>query len=183
MRRRFFVLVLLLVTTAGTRALAGSDPLSRARQLHKVAHDHLDDSSLEVRIRSTRQLEEAIELDPQGKAGNHWWLLGYLRELGGYDQLARSCYRNAQVQAPGDDDVWLGLGRVYKREFLRTLDTDALKRAVAVLDSATRCYPPSSEPWLALCPLLYELPDLPRASIAATRWSARSRYSASPVLR
>jgi tetratricopeptide (TPR) repeat protein len=168
-RRRLLVLLLVLTASAGARAFAASDPLERARLLHKVVRDNLDDPSLETRIRATQQVQEAIDLDPLGKAGNHWWLLGYLRELGAYDQVARSCYRKAQAQAPGDREVWLGLGRVYKREFLRTLDTDALKRAIAVLDTATRCYPPSSEPWLALCPLLYEAQDLPRAAIAANK--------------
>ena len=38
-----------------------------------------------------------------------------------------------------------------------------------MLDTATRCLPPSSEPWLALVPLLYEQKDLLRASYAAER--------------
>ncbi len=169
MRSRLLVLLLVLASSFPARACAGSDPLARARLLHRAVQDKLDDADLETRIRSIWQLEEAIELDPQGRAGNHWFLLGYLRELGRYDAEARSCYRNALIQAPRDRETWLALGRVYKREFLRRLDRESLAHAVAVLDTAATCPPLSSLPWLALAPLLYEQGNLPRAAFAAER--------------
>jgi GWxTD domain-containing protein len=163
--------LLLVVMTSWVRvpAFAGSDPLARARLLHRAVQEKLDDADLETRLRSLSQLREAIDLDPQGLAGNHWFLMGYLRELGRYDAEARSCYRNAQAQAPRDRETWLALGRVYSREFLRRLDRESLARAVAVLDTATTCPPLSSVPWLALVPLLYEQGNMPRAAFAAER--------------
>ena len=169
LRSRLVVLLLVLTSWSCVGASAASDPLATARLLHRVVQEKLDDPDLETRIRAIWQLREAIDLDPQGGAGNHWFLMGYLRELGRFDAEARSCYRNAQVQAPGDREIWLALGRVYKREYLRRLDKGSLARAVAVLDTATTCPPLSSLPWLALVPLLYEQQDLPRAAFAAER--------------
>ena len=169
MRLRLLILLLTLMPAFHARAFAGSDPIARARLLHRVVQDKLDSADLETRLHSIWQLREAIDLDPLGLAGNHWFLLGYLKELGRYDAEARSCYRNAQLQAPRDRDVWYALGRVYTREFLRRLDRESLARAVGVLDTATTCPPLTSVPWLALVPLLYEQNDLGRAAYAAER--------------
>lgn len=170
MRVRLGTLVLIsLLLVAPSRAIGREDPVTRARTMHRAVFEHLDDPSLERRTEAVLRLEEAIDLDPDGRGGNHWWLLGYVKELGSRDAEAVRCYRRALKQSPNDLAIWLGLGRTYKRQFLRTLDPDALGRAIAVLDTATRCFPPSTEPWVALVPLLYEKPDLARASAAAER--------------
>jgi tetratricopeptide (TPR) repeat protein len=151
------------------RSEARTDSLATARMLHRAVSEHLDDASLEGRIRAVSQLQEAIALDPRAAAGNHWQLLGYVRELGGFDAMAIDGYRRSLAAKPNDRETWLGLGRAHKRQFLRTLDGDALRQAVAALDTATRCFPPSTQPWLALVPLLYEQHDLARAAQAAER--------------
>ncbi len=171
LRRRLLPLAALLLAFAAARAGAApaSDPLERARLLHRFAAELLDDPAIESRQRCLRDLEDAIALDPEGRAGNHWLLMARLRESGGLDREARRCFRNACVQRPDDPETWLGLARTYRRDWLRTLDGDALRRSVAVLDTASRVRPGSSAVWLALCPLLYELHDLPRAAEAAER--------------
>lgn len=169
MKLRLLLVLSLALLSLPARSAARTDALSQARLLHRAAQDNLGDAALETRARAVIQLEEAIRLDPLGRTGNHWRLLGYIRELGAYDEMARGCYYKALAQSPGDRDALLGLGRIARRQFLRTLDKEALQRGIAELDSATRCYPPSSEPWLALVPLLYEWPDLARASIAAEK--------------
>lgn len=122
---------------------------------------------LEPRTLTRRQLREAIELDPQGRAGNPWELLGRVREMGGFDSEAADSYRNALAREPGLREAFLALGLIERRRYLLVIDHEALRRAIADVDSATRCFPPSSEPWLSLVPLLYELPDRARARLAA----------------
>lgn len=158
-----------LALAAPREAGSRGDPIASARLLHRAAQDNIADPSLAARAQAIEQLEEAIRLDPDGEAGNHWQLLGYLRELGAFDQEAAGWYRKAIAHAPGDIRTWLGLGRVHKRQFLHALDREALAAAIADYDTATRCMPPSSEPWLALVPLYYELPDMARARAAADR--------------
>lgn len=170
MRRRLFVLVVSsLLAVVPSIADGRDDPITRARTMHRAVLDHLDDATLERRTEAVLRLQEAIDLDPDGRGGNHWWLLGYVKELGSRDAEAVDCYRHALRQTPKDIAIWLGLGRTYKRQFLRTLDAEVLDHAIAVFDTATRCFPPSSEPWVALVPLCYEKPDLARASLAAEK--------------
>lgn len=169
--RGLFVLLAFVVAFAfaPARADAAADPLERARLLHRFAAELVEDPAIESRQRCLRDLEQAIELDPDGRAGNHWLLMGRLREGGRRDREARQCYRNACAQAPRDPETWLGLARVLRREWLRTLDGPALRAAAAVLDTAAQVRPASSAVWIALCPLRYELKDMAGAAEAAER--------------
>ncbi len=153
----------------GVAPVTAQDPLERARLLHRFAAERLDDPTVEARQRCVRDLQDAIALDPAGRAGNHWLLLGRVRELARMNREAGVCYRTACVQRRDDPESWLALAGVYRRDWLRTLDRDALRAAVGVLDTAALVRPKSSTVWTALCPLLYELPDMPRAADAAER--------------
>lgn len=171
MNRRLVLLLFALACTtcAAPPAAARPDPLGRARLLHRSAEESLDDVSAERRARAVEQVEEAIRLDPDGVAGDHWRLLGWIHELCSRDRMAGDAYRHAAAQRPGAIDAWLGLGRVGRRQFLRSLDREALRDAIAALDSACACRPPSSLPWLALVTLRYEDGDLEGARDAAER--------------
>ena len=71
--------ILLPIALLGGPPARATDKLSRAATLHQDVHDHLDDPTLERRERAVLQMNEAIELDPEGRAGNHWALLAYVR--------------------------------------------------------------------------------------------------------
>ena len=59
------------------------------------------------------------------------------------------------------------LAAAWKREWLRTLDTLAISRAIGVLDTAATLRPRASDPWLGMVPLRYEKRDYEGAARAA----------------
>jgi len=71
--------------------------------------------------------------------------------------------------SPGDAEIHLAIASTWRRQWLRTLDRDALERAIAQADTASRLRPGGSDAWLRLVPLLYEHGDRARAGVAAAR--------------
>ena len=68
-------------------------PVDKARMLHRWAEEDMADPAVEARQRTTRDLEEAIRLDPTN--GGYWLTLARVQQLGGFDREARECLDRA----------------------------------------------------------------------------------------
>jgi len=133
--------------------------------LTRWGRDALADTSVEARQRAMRDLKEAIRLHPDDP--EPWLVLGRAHELGGKRQMARECYRKAIRLAPRQPDGYLELALAWKREWLYTLNRDALDQASAELDTVIQLRPYGADAWLRLVPLRFERGDLQGAATAA----------------
>ena len=150
---------------AGPPVRAAADSTADARMLVRWAQGELADSSVEARQRAIRDLKEALRLDPRNVVA--WRTLGHTYELGRFRGLARECYQRAIRLAPNEPDGFMDLAMAWKREWINTLDSTALRRAIAALDTAALLRPHAADPWLRLVPLRYERGDLAGAAEAA----------------
>jgi GWxTD domain-containing protein len=156
------------------------DSLARAATMIKWAREALTDSSIEARSRAVRDLNQAIRLDPRNP--EPWLLLGRANEMGAYREEARACYRNAIARAPDSPDGYFELGLAWKREWLRTLNEQALEHAAQELDTVTTLRPHGGDAWLHLVPLRMERGDLAGAAAAAERaLDGRPRRAETPL--
>ena len=173
MRRIGLALVLLLCLGAAPSESPSSrlTPARRAQLLHRWAVEAIDQGTPESRALAVRHLAAAIALEPENS--DHWLLLGRVRVIGEYDRASRDCFRRALTLDPHSLTAALDLAAAWKREWMRTLDTLALRNALGVLDTTAALHPFASEPWLRLVPLRYEVKDYGGAARAAAQAMAR----------
>jgi GWxTD domain-containing protein len=153
--------------SGAARDTARLGPLEKAEILHRWAEDELLDPAVESRQRATRDLLEAIRLDPSNSG--HWITLGHVYLVGELATQARDCFDKAVRLAPRDPVPHMERGRAWQRNWVRGLDTLARENAAADYDTVTRLRPNGSEGWLALVPMLYERGDIAGAARAAER--------------
>src|SRR5262249_38477356 len=117
---------------AAVRDTSHLPPREKARLLHLWAEEALADPSGESRARATRDLEQAIQLEPGNP--DHWLALGRVHTLAGSDHNARDCFDRALRLDPRDPIAHLERGRSWKREWVRWLDSLSFDRATADFD-------------------------------------------------
>jgi GWxTD domain-containing protein len=154
-------------TRGAPRDTARLGPLEKAEILQRWGEDGLLDPSVESRQRATRDLNEAIRLDPTNPA--HWITLGHVCLMGELLAQGRDCFDRAVRLAPHDPRTHMERGRAWQRDWVRGLDTLARNLAAADYDTVTQLRPNGSDGWLALVPMRYERGDLEGAARAAER--------------
>src|SRR5262249_25241741 len=118
-------------------------------------------------------LEQATLLAPrradlQLELGRLYYRMGYL-------QQARVRFERVKALDSGNGEAEMGLGEVWRRDYLKYLDRTSLARALDHYRSAAKLVPASADPWLRMAPLQLEAND----SLAA-RASAERSLAADP---
>ena len=163
--------LLLLLLCFGWIAGAAAAPVAagRAREqagaLYQRSLGWLAQNTVETRRMALRALEEATLLDPGNAA--YELALGRAYDACGYLKSARQRFEQVARLQPADAGGHLGLGLVWRRDWLKYLDRGSLDQAVEQLSTAARLDSGSTDTWLKLAPLLVEQGDLLGASRAA----------------
>jgi len=167
------VLVLLLISLAVPVVVRAADPppagagaRARAETLHRRARERIAASTIESRRTAIQELEQATLLDPRNAGAQ--LLLARIYLQCGYLGLAQRRFEAVTRLSPGDADGRIGLAQIWRRDYLKYLETRSLERAIENYASATRLRPAAAEAWLGLVPLYVERGDLPAGLDAAT---------------
>ena len=173
------MLALLLVAPAAF-AEDREQRVKRAEALHRMALERIARNTFEDRRHAAQYLEDAVSLDP----GNPTFelTLGRLYLSMGHVRLAREHFEKVARLEPEDAGARLGLGLVWRRDWLKFLDRTSLDRAASHLIDAVKLDPQLTEAWIALTPLLVEQGELQAASLAAVRAGESDPASFQPVL-
>ena len=159
---------LLIVLLAGAPAAARArDRAAEAAALVQCAADFDARGTIEARRAAMDCLEQATELDPgrleyQLSLGHLYYRMGFLKQ-------ARKRFELVERLDLRSADAHLGLGQVWRRDWLKYLDRTSLRRALGHFRNAARLGPADSEAWLQLVPLLIEVDSLGAAGEAAER--------------
>jgi GWxTD domain-containing protein len=170
---RRFSFLLLLMLTAGP-ATAGPDPVrsrGSAEALYQRALELLGRNTVDGRRQALRSLEDATLLEPdraeyQITLARAYYSAGFLRS-------ARQRFEIAARLRPDDAEGQLGLGLVWRRDWLKYLEPRSLDHAAACLASATRLDSMRTDAWLALASLRIEQGDV-ESAVEAGRGALRS---------
>jgi GWxTD domain-containing protein len=140
---------------------------ARAEQLYQRALAHLAERTLDARRTAIDELERATLLAPGQPAyqltlARTYYQAGFLRN-------ARERFELISRLAPEDAESRYGLGQVWRRDWLKYLDTTSLDKAVLHLREAARMRPDYCDAWLMMVPLLVEQRNLNAAAAAAFR--------------
>ena len=140
---------------------------TRAAELYAHAESLLARRTIDTRRGALRELEQASLLDPGSaqielELARTYYLAGFLLQ-------ARLRFEHVTQLAPSDPAGRLGLGQVWRRDWLKYLDRTSLERAVDNLSRAARLRPDYCDAWLLLAPLLVEKGDDRAAAAAAVR--------------
>ncbi len=156
MKRIGCLSLLLLALHAGPARFAAGSVISpqvheQADSLYRRALELLARDTFDTRRQARLTLEEATLLEPK----NPTYQLALARACytAGFLKYARKRYEIVARLRPKDADGPLGLGLVWRREWLKYLDPGSLRRAAGYLASATRLDPGRTDAWLALAPL------------------------------
>jgi GWxTD domain-containing protein len=158
--------LLALLILAAIRPLpARADAASDAADLYQRALGYEERNTIEMRRLAMQCLEKATLLAPdqpeyQLALGRVYYRMGFLRQ-------ARMRYQKVEKLDPRSADARLGIGNVWRRDYLKYLDRSSLARAVDNYSIATRIDSSRADAWLALVPMLIEARDLGGAAIAA----------------
>ncbi len=161
-------LALALVCCAGSPAVAlpGAEANRlEARALLARASSRLDRRTVEMRRMAIADLEAATLLEPENAEAQ--LLLARTYYTAGFLKLAMRRFELVASIAPNDPEARYGLGQVWRRDFLKYLESRSLDRAIEHLDRAARLEPRHVDSWLMLSSLLIERGDLVRAHSAA----------------
>ncbi len=172
--------ILLLIGFLLSSALLVAPPLSAvasaagsasahesAEALYRRALDLLARNTVDTRRQALRALEEATLLDP----GNATYELALARAnyASGFLRTARQHFEKVVRLQPEGAAGHLGLGLVWRRDWLKYLDHASLDLAVEQLSLSAALDSTNVGTWLALSPLLIEQGRLADASRAAFR--------------
>ncbi len=158
--------VLLLVLAPPARA-AQHGRTAEADSLCARAEQMLRRNTIETRRIAIACLEQATLLRP-GDA-NAELMLARVYYQSGFLKRARQRFERAARMSPQDAAARFGLGQVWRRDWLKYLETRSLDLAVQNFSAAARLSPQSPEAWLMLTPLLVEQENLRAAAAAAER--------------
>jgi len=159
------LLSLVLSTVAGGSAAApDQDCAARDAGTHYArALQALERDDLDYRRSGLRDLEEAVRLAPTNMTYRLTLAQAYF--AGGYYNAARRCYtRVAQAESSA---AYLGLGLLWRHDWLESRERRSLDRAVDALMTAAWLRPMDTDAWLLLVPLYLEQGRLEEAASAA----------------
>jgi GWxTD domain-containing protein len=157
---------LLLAWLAGS-TVAEAAPSQEAVDLYRRALLDEKRDTFDSRRQAAKYLERATLLAPDSVAYHLELARLYYRM--GFLGLARKRYERAGRLDPGRAEAHLGQGLVWRRDYLKYLETKSLERSIAELEECSRLAPQHSEAWLQLAPLLVERGRLADALEAAER--------------
>ena len=177
-RGAVFVSTLLLVggmiACAFGASAAAPDPgpsadwrAAHADSLHRAAAARLAAGGIDERRVALRELQDAVLLAPDEP--RHRLAYGRACLEAGFDQQARVSFERAAALDPRDGAARLGLGQVWKRDWLHLLDGASLTQAIAHLSAAVELDPGLCDAWVLLAPLLFEHGEADGAMEAAER--------------
>jgi GWxTD domain-containing protein len=157
---------LLAGAATGPRA-ARADAARDAESLFRRAQAYDARGTIETRRLAMDCLERATSLAPdrfeyQLALGRVYYRMGFLRQ-------ARSRFQKVEKLDPQNADARVGVGQVWRRDWLKYLDRTSLTRAVGDFSTAVRLRPGDCDAWLLLLPLLVEQNNLRAAGAAAQR--------------
>src|SRR5260221_9245223 len=143
------VLCVASVAVSPPAALARTKDRGReARGLVSEGRDRYSVGSFAERRVGIEKLERAALLAPRDTR--------LLRELGrayldaGFSHAAKETFERVTKQDPADAEAWLGLGQVWKRDWLATLAPGSLARAIESYGNSARLDPGRAEAWTTL---------------------------------
>src|SRR5882762_5511296 len=144
-------IALALVACAGG---AAADADRDAAALVQRAERYEARGSIETRRLAMDCLERATAMAPgrpdyQLALGRVYYDMGFLKQ-------ARTRFQRAEKLDPQSADARIGIGQVWRRDWLKYLDRASLARAVENLSVASRLRPGDCQVWLELVPLLFE---------------------------
>ncbi len=148
-------------------------PSREAASLVERATERLRRGTVEARRGAIADLEQAVKLAPSRP--EYQLLLARAYMAAGFLRLARERFARVTALAPEDAEARFGLGRMWRRDYLKYLDTTSLVRAVDQLAQATRLDPANVAAWVMLASL-----DLERGELHAALSAARSACGRAP---
>ena len=167
-RRSLTAFALVLVAALASSARASIEhPDPRAEALYESAMKRLERPTIEGRREAIVELEQATLYDKHQP--EYELALARLYAQCGYLTHARQRYERVAHLAPTDGRARLGLGQMWRRDWLKYLEPASLDRAVLHLSAAGRLDPHLEDAWIQLTPLLIELGEVAGAEAAAER--------------
>ena len=148
--KRTAVLALLLIPVAAPAR--DSSPGVQAESLYRHAQVLLARNTIDTRRLAIGELERATLLEPVNALYELELARAYFRA--GFLKSARLRFERVTRMAPAEAGGRLGLGQVWRRDWLKYLDRSSLVRAIDNLSWAARLKPGDSDAWLLLAPLL-----------------------------
>lgn len=149
-------------------AVPETDPRAlEAEALYGTALARLRDESIESRRMAIAELERATLLQPEEPRYQLALARAYYKA--GFLSYARKRYEKVGRLSPGDFDSHMGMGLVWRRDWLKYLDEGSLELAIGHFQSAGRARPSNADPWLQLVPLRVERGELDSAFACAER--------------
>lgn len=155
-------------------AYAAHEMRSRAEQAESLAvraSEHLARRTIEGRRSAIADLELAAQLDPARP--DYQLLLARAYMAAGYLRQARTRFARVIALAPNDAEARYGLARMWRRDYLKYLDSTSLVRAVDQLGWATKLDPGNTAGWVMLASLRVEQHDEAGALQAAVEACTR----------
>lgn len=161
--------LLLAFTLMAVPCRAEDVTTTRARTAERLYQNALRQLARHT-IESRRAAIQALEWATLQAPGHPEYELTLARTYyeAGFLRLARTRFERVANLSPEDSKARFGLGRVWRRDWLKYLDRASLARSVENFSIAARLEPSAPEGWLELTPLLIEQGNL-RAAAAAAR--------------
>lgn len=145
---------------------ASAAPAEEAETLHRLALADLARNTIDLRRRAMQRLERAAQLDPE-RADIELELARTYQRMGFLKQ-ARRRFERVVERNPADAPARRGLAALWRRDYLKYLDTTSLVRAVDHLERAVSIEPRDTDSWVGLAALQTERGQ-PRSAAAAAR--------------
>ena len=178
MRRTWCALIAAALLSA-VPAGAG-DRASEAERLSKESARRWSEATFADRRRAIELLEQAAKLAPRDVRLQSQLAHAYLDA--GYTHQAKELFERITQMAPDGADGYDGLGRVWKRTWMATLDRVPLEVSVRYLNEAARRDPARGDVWAELAVLQLERGDTLLAARASERALAATADSLGPQL-
>ena len=172
--------LLLLIALVVPYSPAGASRLEEAESLYRRALERNAENTIESRRQAMQYLERATMLAPEHAEyelalARIYYRMGFLKQ-------ARGRFQRVERLDPADADARMGLGMVWRRDWLKYLELASLLRAIDHFSAAASLRPRDPEPWLQLMPLLIEAGRLDQARQAADRAHEADRALPDAVL-
>jgi tetratricopeptide (TPR) repeat protein len=144
-------IALLMIACGGVTASDLAVRAIEADSLYRRALELPADANLDQRRQAMRDLDEASRLDP--KRADVWRALARLCLSAGELDRSRRCLARLEETAPEDAEARLELGRIWRWDWLSSLEPDSYAHARGSFIAAARLAPRLLEPRLALTAL------------------------------
>ena len=172
---------LVLALAAGRASGAPADSARVARREAEAAKlaEHADmrlrAGTIEARRSAISDLERAVQLAPRRPEYQLRLARAYMNA--GFTRAARDRFAKVMALAPSNAEARFGLGRMWRRDYLKYLDMLSLARAIEHLSWATRLDSSNVAGWVMLSSLHVERRDF-AASLRAAEAAARNAPNA-----